>query len=111
MSDLTLDSFAVLIVFGSLETSVLIITATIPALRPLFQKKRAMHGSSSHLNKMPSDPSRRIQSNSHASQAKTYSLNTIQSTPTPDQDQRVHDDEVFLVPFTPKVIRTAISAA
>ena len=104
-----IDSFAILIVFGSLETSMLIITASIPALRPLFQQKQ---DSASYLKRLTSSPSRKVPSDHHTSHIKAthaytypsepdrHSVSTVCSTSTPNQHQTVHDDNIQLVPFT-----------
>jgi hypothetical protein len=97
------DSSAILIVFGSLETSMLIITAAVPALPPLFQKSRQKTTSYQYNYKLPSDSSRNLASGhpmSHGvkSQARAttrsspthdaehYGIGTAISTPPPDND-------------------------
>ncbi|MCJ1386029.1 hypothetical protein MMC17_009154 [Xylographa soralifera] len=106
-----LYSFAILIVFGSTETSMLIITAAVPALRPLFTKKRTTSDSFSYVKEVPSHPFRQIPGNQYISQAQdphaaTYrdtldrtSIGIAHSAPIPNQHQEIQDNDLFLMPL------------
>ena len=122
-SNVRLDSYAVLLVFGSLETSMLIITATIPTLPPLFQKQVTKDSSPYLLRETPSTSYRRSPSNHHTAQARESqvceyikepgksSTGTPNITPTTDQFQRSYDDEVFLKPFGSNGRHTGVNVA
>ena len=99
----------------------LIITATIPTLPPLFQKQSTTDGSSYLLRKMPATSYRQGSSNTaraRVSQVHEYgkepsdsSIGTTQSTPTTDQYQRSYDDGTFSTPFDSNGRRKEINVA
>ncbi|KAI1180227.1 hypothetical protein F4777DRAFT_599137 [Nemania sp. FL0916] len=67
-----LYSSAVLIVFGSLETSIIIITTCLPALRPLFNRSTHQKSSEYSYNfKIPSESSRNLAGGRIESQGQT----------------------------------------
>lgn len=100
----------------------LIITATIPALPPLFQNN-AWRNSSSYLlrertsasrGQGPStyQASRAVVSRAYVKEPSKESIGTIHDTPTPDQYQRAYDDdEMFLMPLDSMGKRVEVGAA
>ena len=102
------DSAAIWIMFGSLESSLLIIAATIPALRPLSQAKRKGWFSWSLQNLTPTS-AKHLPDYHNATQAtpplaqahlKTPSRYPIESTHTTtptERYQRAYDDDTFFM--------------
>ena len=101
MSDLVLDSFALLVLFGSLEASMLIITASIPALPPLFRSrsKSTKDGSPYGLRKLRSGTSKQTPNDHYTSKAKVSQVRPYIKAKEPKLDpfERSYEDEVSLV--------------